>query len=211
MASTQPPAGAFGYQPLWPFAGVADAAAWQRSYRSGGHQPWRLDAGLTALSFTRTYLGYQNIDRVVGQTASGTQAWVTVGYADPNGAAAPAAVVHLARIGTGQDAPWEVVGTRDTTLTLTRPGYGTTVTPPVTVGGWITGVDESLSVQVRALGEPVLAKLAGIPAGGVRSPWSARIGFTAPAGTVVTIAVSTGGHTAAVEEFAITGVRVGTR
>src|SRR6188508_745366 len=29
----------FRYQPAWPFTSEADAAAWQRSYRSGGHQP----------------------------------------------------------------------------------------------------------------------------------------------------------------------------
>jgi len=207
--SEQPPARGFGYQPLWPFASVADAGAWQREYRAGGHQPWHLDTRLTALSFASGFLGYTNIDRVAGETGSGGQAWVTVGYADPNGATAAAAVVHLVKIGTGADAPWEVVGTRDDTLTVTRPGYGTTVVSPVTVGGQITGVDESLRVQVRALGRPVVGQVTGIPAGGERSPWSARVQFSAPAGTVLTIAVSTGGHSAAVERFAITGVRVG--
>jgi N-acetylneuraminic acid mutarotase len=207
--STVPSPGAFGYQPLWPFAGAADASAWQQAYRAGGHQPWHLDARLTALSFASGFLGYMTIDRVAAQTYSGGQTWVTVGYADPNGGTAPAAVVHLVRIGVGADAPWEVVGTRDTTLTLTRPDYGATVASPVTVGGQITGVDESLRVQVRALGTPVLGQVTGIPAGGQGSPWSAQVPFTARAGTVLTIAVSTGGHSAAVERFAITGVRAG--
>jgi hypothetical protein len=208
--SEQPPAAGFRYQPLWPFIGVAEATAWQRSYREGGHQPWRLDARATALSFASGFLGYRGIDRVAGETRSGGEAWVTVGYADPNGATAAAAVVHLVRIGTGADAPWEVVGTRDTTLTLTQPRYGATVVAPIAVGGWITGVDESLRVQVRALGKPLLGEVTGIPAGGDRSPWSAQVRFAAPAGTVLTIAVSTGGHSAEVERFAVTGVRAGT-
>jgi len=203
------PAPVFGFQPLWPFAGTADAAAWQRSYRAGGHQPWHLDPGQTALSFTRSYLGYTELDRVTSRRVVGTQAWVGVGYANPNGRLVTAAVLHLARIGSGADAPWEVVGSRDATLSLTTPDYGATVSSPVTVGGRITGVDESLRVQVRALGAPLLGQLGGIPAGGQDTPWSARVAFTAPAGTVLTIAVSTGGHLLGVERFAITGVRAG--
>lgn len=207
---TQPPTAGFRYQPLWPFSGVAGATAWQQAYRQGGHQPWHLDTRATALSFASGFLGYKGIDRVARETRSGTESWVTVGYADPNGATAAAAVVHLARIGTGADAPWEVVGTRDTTLTLTRPPYGASVVSPTAVGGRITGVDESLRVHVRALGKPLLGETTGIPAGGNRSTWSGQVRFAAPAGTVLTIAVSTGGHNAEVERFAITGVRAGT-
>src|SRR5262249_3784705 len=110
---------------------------------------------------------------------------------------------------TGRYAPWEVVGSRDTLLTLTVPAYGATVLSPLTVGGRITGVDESLVIQVRSLGTGLVGQTGGIPAGGQNTPWSATVRFTAPAGTVLTVAVSTGGHVAGVEEFAITGVRVG--
>lgn len=37
---------------------MAKAAAWQRQYRATGSQPWHLDAGLTALSFTGDHLGF---------------------------------------------------------------------------------------------------------------------------------------------------------
>src|SRR6266498_1095438 len=154
--------------------------------------------------FARSYLGYTELDRVTSRRVVGTQAWVGVGYANPNGRLVTAAVLHLARIGSGADAPWEVVGSRDATLSLTTPDYGATVSSPVTVGGRITGVDESLRVQVRALGAPLLGQVGGIPAGGQDTPWSARVAFTAPAGTVLTIAVSTGGHLLGVERFAIT-------
>ena len=103
-----------------------------------------------------------------------------------------------------------MVGSRDTTLSLSVPAYGATVVSPVTVGGRVTGVDENLVVQLRTLGSPVLARSAGLPAGGVNTPWSTSVAFTAPPGAVLTIAVATGGHVQDVERFAITGARVGT-
>jgi hypothetical protein len=206
-ASQSPSApAAFSFQPLWPFAGPADAADWQQAYRSGGHQPWHLDPAATAVAFSRGYLGYTDVERATGRTVSGSQAWIGVGASRPDGSTATAAVVHLARIGTGGDAPWEVVGTRDSTLTLTSPAYGSVVGSPVTAGGRITGVDENLVVQVRSQ-RGLLTRSSGVPAGGNRTPWSVRVAYSAPAGTVLTISVSTGGHVAGVERFAVTGVR----
>src|SRR6266511_2939622 len=60
------PAPVFGFQPLWPFAGTADAAGWQRSYRAGGHQPWHLDPGQTARWFTGPSLASPGFSRVPG-------------------------------------------------------------------------------------------------------------------------------------------------
>jgi hypothetical protein len=208
--STPPATPGFGFQPLWPFAGAAEAAAWQRSYRSGGHQPWHLDPAMTALSFTREYLGYRDVDQVVSTRTAGDEAWIGVGYSPSPGRKSTAAVLHLARIGSGDDAPWEVVGSRDTTLSLTKPAYGTKVVSPVTVGGRVTGVDESLVVQLRTQGRPVLARSAGLPAGGEDTPWSTSLAFAAPPGAVLTIAVATGGHVQEVERFAITGATAGT-
>jgi len=207
-ATTAPAA---GDQLLWPFANDSEAAAWQRGYREGGHQPWHLDAGETAQSFTQGYLGYTTIDQITTTTINGTDARVGVGYKLPDGRMSTAAVIHLVKVGSGQDAPWEVVGTDDVaTLTLTTPGYGSTVTSPVTVGGRITGVDESLRVQVLRLSEPkAIGQAGGIPAGGQNTAWTATVSFSAPADSVLTIAVSTGGHINDVERFAITGVRTG--
>ena len=207
--ATAPPATAFAYQPVWPFANAAEAAAWQQSYRTGGTQPWHLDPRQTALSFASGYLGFAEIDRVTSRTLASGDAWVGVGFRLPDGRPTTAAVVHLARLGTGADAPWEVVGTRDTTLTLTTPAYGSTVSSPLVVGGRISGVDEGLRVQVRSLGRGLVGSVDGIPAGGERSPWSASVRFAAPVGTVLTVVVSTGGHVEEVERFAITAVRFG--
>jgi hypothetical protein len=72
---------------------------------------------------------------------------------------------HLARIGAGQDAPCEVVGSRDTTLTIDRPAYATKIASPVTVGGRISGVDESILVQVRQpSSERPIGSAPGVPA-----------------------------------------------
>ncbi|MGV9673828.1 hypothetical protein ACWDSJ_00965 [Nocardia sp. NPDC003482] len=198
----------FGYQPLWPFDGVDEAVDWQREANPGGHQPWHLDAGATARMFTGDYLGYGDIDKIVKTDVRGDEAWVSVGFDNPNGTTVTAAVVHLVRIGAGADRPWEVVGTEDGTLTLNKPGYGAPVTSPITVGGRITGVDESLRVQIRTQGRAQpLAEASATPAGGTDVPWSATVKFPGGCPGVLTVAVSTGGHVAEVERFAVTGVR----
>jgi hypothetical protein len=205
-----PAAAPFAYQPLFPFGSLAAAQAWQASYASGGHEPWHLNPGLTALAFTQGYLGFSLIDKVAALTLSGGDAHVTVGFHRPDGHVSAAAVLHLVKYGSGRYAPWEVVGTDDTTLTLDIPAYGGTATSPVRVGGKITGVDESLRAEVHRLGSsgPV-GSYCCRPAGGQATPWSFTVRFHAPPGQVITIVVHTGGHVAAVERFAVTGVRVG--
>lgn len=212
-ATTPAPAPAatpFGYQPLFPFGSLADAQAWQASYASGGHQPWHLSADLTAIAFSQGYLGFSEINKVAGHSISGGDAHVTVGLTLPNGHISSAAIIHLVKFGTGKDAPWEVVGTDDTDLTLDVPAYGTTVTSPVKIGGRITGVDENLRAEVRTLGTtPAVGTFCCLAAGGQASPWSVTVPFQTGPGKVITIVVHTGGHVASVERFAVTGVRVG--
>jgi hypothetical protein len=199
-----------GQLPLWPFASSAEAQRWQRSYRAGGHQPWHLSPDSTALSFARGYLGFTGIDRVTSRVVRRADAWIGVGFLLPNGRTSTAAVVHLLRYGSGATAPWEVVGTRDSTLTLTSPRYGATVSSPIRAGGLITGVDESIAVQVRQSGvESPLGRVCCVAAGGTDSPWLASVRFAgASAPGVLTVVASTGGHVAAVERFAVTGARV---
>jgi hypothetical protein len=198
----------FGYQALWPFRTVAEAEAWRDAAAPGGHRPWHLDAEQTALAFTTGFLGFDEIDRVVQSDIGATEAHVTVGYETTEPRPSPAAVIHLVRIGEGLDAPWEVVGTADELLTLENPAYGATVASPVTVGGHITGVDESLVVQVRQPSSPApLGQTGGLPAGGMHSPWETTVSFDGATDPVLTIVVWTGGHYQGVERFAITGVR----
>jgi hypothetical protein len=197
-----------GYLPLFPFASLAGVRAWQASYASGGHQPWRRSPDITATAFA-AFLGYRDVTEVAGSSVSRGDAHVAVGIKRPNGTIGTAAVIHLVLFGSGRYAPWEVVGTSDTTFTLDRPGYGSAVRSAVTAGDTITGVDESIKVTVHTLSAqgPVGAYCCRA-AGGTRSPWSAGVTFRAAPGQVITIAAATGGHVAAVERFAVTGVRV---
>lgn len=199
------------YQPVWPFTSPAEVRAWQDAYRADGRRAWHLDAGRTALAFTRDRLGFRQLTLITGRGVSGRHARIGVGFRpEPGADPVPAAVVHLVRYGDGPLAPWEVVGTDDTTLTLTAPRYGAAVTSPVTVGGRVTGVDESIRVRVlgpaadRPIGEHCC-----LPAGGDRRPWSVRVSFRPPPGgdQVLTVVAATGGHVAEVERFAITAVR----
>ncbi|MCF6475999.1 hypothetical protein FAF44_47825 [Nonomuraea sp. MG754425] len=196
------------YQPLWPFSGPEEAAAWQRAHRADGREAWRLDAGRTAIAFSRDFLGFSEIDRAVRTVPAGRHARVHVGFhAEEGSRPLVAAVVHLMRYGQGPDAPWEVVGTDDTTLSLTQPAYGAEIGSPVTVGGRVTGVDESIRVQVGRPGaDRPLAQRCCLSAGGEDAPWSARLPIPARPGRTLTIVASTGGHVAQVERFAVTGV-----
>jgi len=204
--ATVPPAGfSLGYQPLWPFANYAQASGWLTGYRTGGSQPWHADAGETALAFTRGYLGFTEISLVTSSRTDALGAHVGVGYRNPAGALATAAVLHLVRYGPNPDSGWEVVGSDDTSLSLEQPAYGSTVNSPITAGGHITGVDESIRLAVRnQAGQLVGGPAQGIPAGGQNQPWHGTVRFTG--GGVLTIVASTGGHLQAVERFAIQGV-----
>ena len=202
----------FTFQPLFPFKSTDDATQWQATSAKRSTDAWHLDAGQTAVRFSRDFLGYSDVNKVTStmMDANGG-AHVGVGYVIPDaGRTSTAAIVHLSRIGAGTDSPWEVVGTDDRDLTLTTPSYGAQASSPVTVGGTITGVDESLHVQVRQPDFPgKLGDVSGIPAGGQNTPWHATVSFTGASNQVLTIAVSTGGHVSSVERFAVTGVRVG--
>ena len=198
-----------GYVPLYPFTALSDVRAWEDSYRSGGHQPWHLNAGQTALSFTRGYLGLRDVDRVGTARTSSDGAHVDVSYRDPAGRLHTAATLHLMRFGTDADAPWEVVGSDDSTFTLDVPAYSSTVRSPCHVGGVITGTDESISITAYQLNQQAaLGSSPGVPAGGVKQPWSSTVSFNGAKPGALTIVATTGGHLLAVERFAITGVYV---
>jgi hypothetical protein len=193
----------FAYLALWPFAGPADAATWEAGYRTDAREPWHLDAGQTALMFTQNYLGYTTIDTVLSQTPSGAVTFVAVGFTGTAGQVT-AAILVLARLGTDANAPWEIVGSKDTTLSLLTPAVGATVTSPVTAGGRITGVTRILTVQVRELDKPApVGELGSITAGGQNALWSASVPITGHG--VLTIAVAAASRTGTVEQFAITG------
>lgn len=199
----------FGYQPLWPFTSLSDVAAWQSAYRRNGSQPWHLDADQTAKAFTTGFLGFTEIDKVVGRTVRGDNAWVSVGFVTEDmDRPFVSAVIHLVKYGAGQDAPWEVVGTRDSELTLTTPAYGAWVSSPVQAGGRITGVDESILVEIRQpASENPIGTSQPVRAGGERQPWKAAVSFRGATDPALTVVARTGGHLKEVERFAVTAIR----
>ena len=194
-----------GYEPLWPFASNEDVAIWQAAYQRSGTAPWHLDPRQTALLFTRNYLGFTELTTITSTAIDGSGAHIGVGYVDPAGVTRTAAVLHLVRFGATAQAPWEVVGSDDTSLSLEQPAYGSSVGTSVVIGGHVTGVDEAIRVSVRRLATGAVQQLATVPAGGTQSPWS-----TGPVGLqlhgVLTIVAATGGHLQQVERFAIQGV-----
>jgi hypothetical protein len=135
---------------------------------------------------------------------------VAVGFDNPSGQPFTAAVIHLVRFDAGPDGPWEVVGTDDTNMSTTIPAYGSVVSSPVTVGGIITGVDESISVEVlQPSSASPLGRSCCLPAGGNASPWRVTVSFQGATDPVLTIAAATGGHLQTVERFTVTAVRTG--
>jgi hypothetical protein len=207
--SSDPDAADFelGSQPLWPFRTYAEAEDW-RATSGDGHQPWHADAVETASLFTTSYLGFSEIGEITSTDVRADEAWIGVGYrAEAGGTPSTSAVVHLVRFGPHADSPWEVVGTRDTTLTLETPRYGTRVSSPATVGGTVTGVDECLVVQVREPSSSApLGEAPCLPAGGEGFPWQTTVAWSGASDPALTIVVSTGGHAQGVERFAVTGV-----
>ncbi|MPZ82014.1 MAG: hypothetical protein GEV28_17130 [Actinophytocola sp.] len=208
-ASSSAPAPAAVAEPaLWPFRTLDEARRWQQEQQPGGHSPWHLDAEATALSFTTGYLGFAEVDTVLRSEVDATEALVEVGYAGESGRPSPAATLRLVRFGDGPHAPWEVAGTVDGTLTITEPAPDAVVTSPVRVGGLVSGVDESIRVQLRDPSAPKpIGESCCRPAGGENSPWSVTVGFTGASGATLTVVASSGGHVTDVEGFAVIGTR----
>jgi hypothetical protein len=207
-ASAAPAPYSFRYLPLYPFATQAQAVSWLRAYQTSGVQPWHQDPGATALAFA-AFLGYTDINKVTGSNITATQAHISVGYQITPSQPHTAAVIHLVRYGPTPTAPWEVVGTDDTPgFTITSPAYGAAVRSPIVAGGRITGVDESITVQVWTLSSPTsVGRTCCHPAGGNQRPWTVTVPFNATPGQVLIVSAATGGHVAAVERFVVTGVR----
>jgi hypothetical protein len=179
-------------------------------HRGSGARPEFADAGQTALAFAH-FLGYPEVDRVIATSNDTRGAHVSVGSLVPDTQQARiASVVHLVRYLPDADAPWEVVGTDDTTFALTTPGYGASIRSPLAVGGRITGVDENIRVQVRQLHtDAPLGELCCIPAGGDDAPWSGSLTFSLPTDPILMVSASTGGHVRRVERFTVNGVLTG--
>jgi hypothetical protein len=83
------------------------------------------------------------------------------------------------------------------------------VSSPARVGGRITGVDQNIRVRAYpgASNHPI-GEHCCLPAGGVASPWSTRLAFSATTSPVLVITASTGGHLQPIERLVFTAVRL---
>lgn len=198
---------------LWPFRTVDEARQWQEEGEPQGHSPWHSDAEATALAFTTGYLGFTGVDRVVDSEISGREARVTVGYpGESEDKALPAATLELIRLGDGPDAPWEVVGTSENEyFSITVPADGAPAVSPLVVSGLITGVDESVHVQVHqpSSSDPLGVSPCCGAEGGEDFPWQRTVAFQGATDPVLTIVAHAGGHLTDVERFVVVGVRTG--
>ena len=186
--------------PLWPYADGVGAAA------DTSPASWHQDPAQTALRFTTQQLRFtdDNLALSTQKSSDGQQAWVSIGYHTEGSRTATAAVVHVARWSVS--GPWEVVGTRDTTLALTKPSYGATASSPLAVGGQIQGVDESIRVAVQQSSSSTPLGVACCTAAGT-GPWSAKVSYTSTNASVLMVVASTGGHLIEHERWALTAVR----
>jgi len=212
---------------MWPFANLAQAQIVEGETAScdiheclGGKLIRFEDPGSAALNFVGEYLGFSDITRVTSTSVAKDQAHIGVGYLNPNGKPVTAAVIHLVKYerAVGEKyAPWEVVGTDDTTFSLETPTYASRVGNSFSVGGHITGVDENIHVWVlHTAGQSNtttrLKDYCCLPAGGQNSPWTVRLTIPKYSGIqvsdVLTLVASTGGHLQQHERFAVQGVYV---
>ena len=196
---------------LWPFRTEDEARQWQQEGEPEGHSPWHADAEATALAFTTGYLRFTEVDGIVDSEISGREARVTVGYpGESEDRLLPAATIELIRLGDGPGAPWEVVGTAGNEhFSITAPADGATVVSPLVVSGLITGVDESVHVEVRqpSSAEPLGKSPCCGAEGGENFPWQRTVVIEGPTDPVLTVVAHAGGHLTDVERFVVVGVR----
>ena len=145
---------------------------------------WRSDADQTALHFLSDHLQMPYLDTVVSSTVRGDSAEVAVGRVLPSDTkqAVPATTITLQRA----SGTWYVESARADQLTVTRTSVNAST---VTVGGRITGVDESIQVELRAGDTAQPLAHASTPGGGQDSPWQVTLERPATDATRLTVVV----------------------
>jgi hypothetical protein len=178
---TQATAPAYPDSAFYPFSSAAQEQSWEAQ---GGPsaQAWMTDAVATAKHFVSDFVLEPDVTTVMAKQKSSSAASVTLGRTMHDGnAARPLKVttVRLERYGKA----WLVVGADDPNgyLTTTSPASGSTISDPVTVSGPAFGVEESVQVDIRAVGAPFLtAKHSQVMFGNGSAPWSTTVSYAAP-------------------------------
>jgi len=167
----------------WPYSSRSEARA---HIASAG--PEMTDPRAVALRFVLGFLQRPEVDRVTGVRSQDAGLGVTVGRRVPeSGRVIDVTTVYLVRVAASDSAPYVVVSATAPYLSITGPAAGAAIRSPLTVSGRITGVDESIRVDVRVLSRPAPIGSARTPGGGDNSPWSAPVSFPATADRGATV------------------------
>jgi hypothetical protein len=141
-----------------------------------------------ARTFVRA-LGFPALDEVTGGDG---QVRVDVGRTIPeSGRRVTVTTVELARVGRPSDA-WWVTAARAAGLRVDAPQPGGTIRSPLTVTGWLRGVDEAGFVEVRRYDSPRPLGQAPVSGGGgaAGQPWTLTVPFAGvrPGETLLVVA-----------------------
>ena len=145
---------------------------------------WRSDADQTALHFLSDHLQMPYLDTVVASTVRGDSAEVAVGRGLPSETkrAVAATTITLQRA----SGTWYVESARADLLTVTTTSVNAST---VTVSGRLTGVDESIQVELLAGDSPQPLAHASTPGGGQDSPWQVTLERPVTDATRLTVVV----------------------
>jgi hypothetical protein len=140
------------------------------------------DPAATAKRFVSDFVTQPEATTVLAKTRSGSTASVTLGRTMRDGTSTrPVKVTTVRLVKFGK--AWLVLGADDPTgyLRLSSPAAGSRISSPVTVTGPSFGVEESIQVDVRAIGAPLLtAKRGQVTFGNGAAPWSTTVDYAAP-------------------------------
>lgn len=181
-SKTAAPAPAFPASAFYPFTTAAAEQSWE-AQRGPTAQKWITDAVASARTFVSQYVLAGDVKTVMGEHIGTRTATVTLGRTIADATSkhpVKVTTVQLQRFGKA----WLVVGAVDpgANLTVSSPASGATVTSPVTVSGPSFGVEETVHIDVRAIGAPFLTGTPGQASfGNGSAPWSATVEFTPPA------------------------------
>lgn len=183
--------------PVWPFTSDAQAADW---VASPGDRTWASDP----VQVTQHLLDV--VLRLPGKAVGTAGRRGDIVQVVVKAAGRPVSTVSLEQVGRGVDGPFSVTGASAEDVSITTPDVGGSVESPLTVTGRVTGVDESVHVQLLA-GSSELAD--GHAPAGQEQPWSQPLRWSSATWSVGALVASTYDGKGDLHALALTPVRRG--
>ena len=184
--------------PVWPFTTDAQAADW---LADPGARGWARDPVQVVQHLVDDFL------KLPGGTAVGTAGGGDVQRVVVKIGGRPVSTVQVEQVGRTTSGPWSVTGAASEDVGITAPEADAAVTSPLTVTGRVTGVDESVRVQLLASSGTELA--GGYAPAGAEEPWSLPLRWTSSAWSVGAVVASTANGNGDLRAFGLTPVRRG--